>query len=115
MLQRMHTLHTMHCMPKIGELVAAARHERKWSLRHLATELGVTPAYIADLEAGRRLPSAELMGRISIVLGISQENLTAADSRLSTELRDWIEERPQLTALLRALRSSPESDLLIQR
>jgi transcriptional regulator with XRE-family HTH domain len=102
-------------MPRIGELVAAGRRERKWSLRQLAAELGVTPAYVADLEADRRLPSAELMGRISTVLAISLENLAAADSRLSTELREWIEERPQLTALLRSLRTSPESDLLIQR
>jgi transcriptional regulator with XRE-family HTH domain len=105
----------MHSMPRIGELVAAGRRERKWSLRQLAAELGVTPAYVADLEADRRLPSAELMGRISTVLAISLENLAAADSRLSTELREWIEERPQLTALLRSLRTSPESDLLIQR
>jgi transcriptional regulator with XRE-family HTH domain len=102
-------------MPRIGELVASGRRERKWSLRQLATEIGVTPAYVADLEADRRLPSVELIGRISTVLGISLEDLAAADSRLSTELRDWIEERPQLTALLRALRTSPESDLLIQR
>lgn len=102
-------------MPRIGELVAAGRRERKWSLRQLAAELGVTPAYVADIEAERRLPSSELMGRISTVLEISLENLAAADSRLSTELREWIEERPQLTALLRSLRTSPESDLLIQR
>lgn len=111
----MHTLHKMHCMPRIGELVAAGRRERKWSLRQLANELGVTPAYVADLEADRRLPSADLMGRISAVLGISLENLAAADSRLAPELREWIEERPQLTALLRLLRNSAESDLLIQR
>jgi transcriptional regulator with XRE-family HTH domain len=105
----------MRVMPRIGELVATGRRERKWSLRQLATELGVTPAYVADLEAERRLPSAELIGRISTVLEISLENLAAADSRLSTELREWIEERPQLTSLLRTLRTSPESDLLIQR
>lgn len=105
----------MHCMSNIGELVKSKRLERKWSLRQLATELAVTPAYVADIEADRRLPSSELMGRISAVLEISLENLTAADSRLSTELREWIEERPQLTGLLRSLRTSPEADLLIQR
>jgi transcriptional regulator with XRE-family HTH domain len=89
--------------------------ERKWSLRQAATALGVTPAYVADIEAERRLPSSELLGRISTVLEISLENLAAADSRLSTELREWIEERPQLTTLLRSLHTLPESDLLIQR
>lgn len=108
-------MRTMHCMSSIGELVKNKRLERKWSLRQLATELAVTPAYVADIEADRRLPSAELMGRISAVLEISLENLAAADSRLSSELREWIEERPQLTGLLRSLRTSPEADLLIQR
>lgn len=114
-LQCMHTMRTMHVMPSIGELVKGKRLERKWSLRQLATELAVTPAYVADIEADRRLPSAELMGRISTVLEISPEDLAAADSRLPPELREWIEERPQLTGLLRSLRSSPEAELLIQR
>jgi transcriptional regulator with XRE-family HTH domain len=108
-------MRTMHIMSGIGELVRGRRLERKWSLRQAATALGVTPAYVADIEAERRLPSSELLGRISTVLEISLENLAAADSRLSTELREWIEERPQLTALLRSLHTLPESDLLIQR
>lgn len=99
----------------VGELVKGARLERKWSLRQLATQLGVTPAYVADIESERRLPSAELMSRISAELTIPLENLAAADSRLPVELREWIEERPQLTTLLRSLRASPESDSLIQR
>lgn len=99
----------------MGRLVKGSRTEQHWTLRRLATELGVTPAYIADIEADRRLPSSELRDRISVVLGIPAKELDAADSRLSAELRDWIEERPVLTAALRSLRSSPESDLLIQR
>ena len=37
------------------------------------------------------------------------------DLRLTADLKDWIEERPQLTAVLRSLRSSPEADMIIQR
>ena len=105
----------MHAMSSMGDLVKAKRLERKWSLRQLATELAVTPAYVADIEADRRLPSADLMSRISAVLSVAPADLAAFDARLSTELREWIEERPQLTGLLRSLRSSPEADLLIQR
>ncbi len=88
---------------------------RKWSLRQLGEEIGVTPAYVADIESSRRLPSSELRARISSVLGISPAELEAADDRLSPDLREWIEERPQLTGLLRSLRTTPESDMLIQR
>lgn len=99
----------------VGKLIKSRRTELQWTLRRLATELGVTPAYIADIEADRRLPSSELGERVSSVLAIPAEDLAAADTRLSAELREWIEERPQLTALLRSLRGSPESDLMIQR
>ena len=102
-------------MPELAELVKARRSARNWSLRQLGTQIGVTPAYVADIEASRRLPSSELKERLAAVLEIPMEELDAADSRLTPDLREWVEERPQLTALLRSLRTVPESDMLIQR
>lgn len=102
-------------MSTIGKLIRDRRLARHWSLRQLAAELGVTAAYITDLEADRRLPSADLKERISSALQIPLEDLAAADSRLSPELRNWIEENPHLTTLLRSLRALPESDMLIHR
>jgi transcriptional regulator with XRE-family HTH domain len=102
-------------VPELASLIKNKRLLRKLSLRQLGEQIGVTPAYVADLEAGRRLPSAELKKRISIVLEIPAEELAAADSRLTTDLQDWIEERPQAIALLRSLRESSEADMLIQR
>lgn len=99
----------------IAKLVRDRRLALQWSLRRLATELRVTPAYISDIEAERRLPSPELRQRIAEALDIPSEELAAADSRLSAELRDWIEERPPLTSILKTLRASPDSDMLIQR
>lgn len=102
-------------MAELGQLIKNKRLACKWSLRRLGEEIGVTPAYVADIEANRRLPGAELRKRISSVLGIPQEELEAADARMSPDLRDWIEERPQLSAVLRSLRALPDSDKLIQR
>lgn len=102
-------------MPDIAKLIKDKRVARKWSLRRLGQKIGVTPAYVADIEAGRRLPSADLKERICSVLEIPSEEFAAADSRLTPDLREWIEERPQLTALLRSVRASPESDTLIRR
>jgi transcriptional regulator with XRE-family HTH domain len=99
----------------LGKLIRERRQDRRWSLRQLGEKIGVTPAYVADLEAGRRSPGTELKERIAAALDISPENLAAADARLSADLRDWIEERPPLTAVLRSLHSSPNSDRLIQR
>ncbi len=102
-------------MSDLAELIKRHRLGRKWSLRQLGERIGVTPAYVADIEAGRRLPSSDLKARISTVLEIPADELAAADTRLTPDLRDWIEERPQLTALLRSLRAAPESDMVIQR
>jgi transcriptional regulator with XRE-family HTH domain len=102
-------------VPDIADLVKARRLARRWSLRQLGSQIGVTPAYVADIEAGRRLPSADLRERLAAALGIPRDELAAADTRLAPDLREWIEERPELTSLLRSLRSLPESDMLIQR
>jgi transcriptional regulator with XRE-family HTH domain len=102
-------------MAELGELVKTKRLALKLSLRDLGNSLGVTPAYVADIEANRRQPSVELRQKISAVLHIPIAEIQAADSRLSPELRTWIEERPQFMALLRNLHASPDSDMLIQR
>lgn len=102
-------------MAELGEMVKNARCARELSLRELGEKLGVTPAYVADIEANRRQPSAELRERISSTLGISKQDIEAADSRLSPDLRDWIEQNPQLGNALRSLRSLPDSDMLIKR
>jgi transcriptional regulator with XRE-family HTH domain len=102
-------------VPEISELIKTQRLARQWSLRQLGEKLEVTPAYVADLEAGRRQPSGELKKRISTVLGISSDELAQADGRLTTDLREWIEERPELTSALRGLQGSRDSEKLIQR
>ncbi len=102
-------------MAELADLIRKQRLARNWSLRRLGEEIGVTAAYVGDIEANRRLPGPELKHRIASVLNIAAEDLEAADNRLSSDLREWMDERPQLISLLRTLKTSPESDMLIQR
>jgi transcriptional regulator with XRE-family HTH domain len=102
-------------MSELGELIRKQRQARNWSLRRLGEEIGVTAAYVGDIEANRRQPSPELKQRIASVLNIAADDLEAADSRFSSDLREWVEERPQLISALRSLKASPEADMLIQR
>jgi transcriptional regulator with XRE-family HTH domain len=102
-------------MAELGDLIKKHRLARDWSLRQLGEKIGVTPAYVADLEANRRLPSAELRERISSVLDIPKATLDASDNRLSPDLKEWIEEHPELNAFLRSMQASPESDKVIRR
>jgi transcriptional regulator with XRE-family HTH domain len=102
-------------MSDLGELIRKKRTARQMSLRDLGREIGVTAAYVADIESNRRLPSAELKHKISAALDIPTEELEDADNRLSSDLQDWVQQRPQVVSLLRSLRTSPQSDKLTQR
>lgn len=102
-------------MSDLGDLIKKRRLARQMSLRDLGRELGVTAAYVADIEANRRLPGTDLKLKISAALDISREQLEEADNRLSADLRDWVDERPHVVSLLRSLRTSPQSDRLVQR
>lgn len=102
-------------MPELGDLIKNKRLARRWSLKRLGAEIDVTPAYVADIEANRRLPSEDLKTRLSTVLSIPAEELAAADSRLSPDLREWIEGRPEVSGMLRSLRALPDAGMLIKR
>jgi transcriptional regulator with XRE-family HTH domain len=102
-------------MAGLGDMIRSNRLARKWSLRQLADQIGVTPAYVADLEAERRLPGNELKEKLAVLLGMTRDQLEEADDRLSGDLRAWVDERPQVVSLLRSLRTSPQSEKLVQR
>jgi transcriptional regulator with XRE-family HTH domain len=102
-------------MAGLGDMLRSNRLARKWSLRQLADQIGVTPAYVADLEAERRLPGNELKEKLAVVLGMTRDQLEEVDDRLSGDLREWVDERPQVVSLLRSLRTSPQSEKLVQR
>jgi transcriptional regulator with XRE-family HTH domain len=102
-------------MSDLASTIKKLRLARGWSLREFGAQVGVTAAYVADIEAERRLPSEDLKGRIAIALQIPPAELQAVDSRLTTDLREWIEERSDLIALLRSLRDAQEAEVLIKR
>ena len=91
-------------MSDLGELIKKKRIARQMSLRDLGREIGVTAAYVADIESDRRLPSPDLKHKIAAALDIPAEELEEADNRLSSDLQDWVQERPQVVSLLRSLR-----------
>jgi transcriptional regulator with XRE-family HTH domain len=102
-------------MADLSDLIKKKRQARQMSLRDLGQALGVTAAYIADIESNRRLPSPDLKQKLAAALDIPLDDLEEADNRLSPDLHDWVEERPQVVNLLRSLRTSPQSEKLVQR
>lgn len=89
-----------------GDTVADLLEERGWTGASLAERLGVTPKYVSELLHGKATISAEMAGRLSLVLGSTAEfwltreaQYRAALERRSAEVAleqqsDWLTELP---------------------
>lgn len=69
----------------LARYVKNTRLKRGMALRAFARDVGVAPSFITDIEAGRRLPSAAVMGRMAEVLEVPAVELQALDPRISWE------------------------------
>lgn len=106
-------------MMTFGEYIRQARealHEsdRAFSLRQVATRIGVEPAYLSKIE--RNIfppPSEEAIVKLAAILGEDQDVLLAMAGKMSTELQQIIIQRPKLFGeLLRQLKEAPDHAIL---
>jgi transcriptional regulator with XRE-family HTH domain len=68
-------------MEGIGPYIRRRRDELDLSLRELAKRLDCSPAFISDIELGRRHPSDKLLAEIARVLKVKIEELREMDVR----------------------------------
>jgi transcriptional regulator with XRE-family HTH domain len=68
-------------MKTLGQRIRELREEMDLSLRELAKKLVVSPAFLSDIELGRRYPSDKVLSDIARELGTSLENLSTYDTR----------------------------------
>jgi transcriptional regulator with XRE-family HTH domain len=90
----------------LGERIRARRTELRITLRELARRVEVSAPYLTDLEAGRRHPGPDVLIRIAAALELPVAELQALDTRLTPEVRRWVETQPDVARLLRTLRAS---------
>jgi len=86
----------------LGEAIYYLRDKRKMSLRQLARKSGVSPAFMSDLEKGRR--GTDRLGDIAKALGCKKTDLEQFDGRLTRDLAEWLRENPDIVRLLRERR-----------
>jgi len=93
---------------------ALATTDRRFSLRQVASRMGVEPAYLSKIERGEVAPPSEAKIRaLAADLGQNPEVLLAMAGKVSAELREIIRKRPQLFGdLLRQLRDAPDHAIL---
>ena len=68
-------------MEGIGPYIRKRRDELDLSLQEFAKKLDCSPAFISDIELGRRHPSEEVLAEMARVLKVKAEELRAMDVR----------------------------------
>ncbi len=68
-------------MEGIGPYIRRRRDELDLSLRELAKRLDCSPAFISDIELGRRHPSDKVLLQIARILKVKVEELREMDVR----------------------------------
>lgn len=68
-------------MEGIGPFIRRRRDELDLSLRELAKKLDCSPAFISDIELGRRHPSDKVLVEIARILKVKVEELREMDVR----------------------------------
>jgi transcriptional regulator with XRE-family HTH domain len=102
-------------MTTLGQRIREARQGRGLTLRAFAAKIEVAPPFVTDLEADRRRPSPENLARISDVLDVPLEELEALDPRITPEDKEWVDESPAVSQLLRKLRDVPNRDDVLEK
>ena len=72
-------------MKTLGDRIRELRGEKDVSLRELAKKLGLSAAFLSDVELGRRYPSGKVLTRIARELGEKEEELRSHDTRAPLE------------------------------
>ena len=72
-------------MEGIGPFIRKRRDELDLSLRELAKKLDCSPAFISDVELGRRHPSDKVLVEIARILEVKIEDLRGMDVRAPIE------------------------------
>jgi transcriptional regulator with XRE-family HTH domain len=106
-------------MSGFGDYVRMVREQRaakelRFSLRQVATRIGVEPAYLSKIERSLVPPPSEAtITRLAAELGEDADVLLALAGKVSSELQAIIRHRPkQFAELIRQMKDAPDHAIL---
>jgi transcriptional regulator with XRE-family HTH domain len=70
-------------MQRFGEKLRTLREQRGITQQQLADELGFSQVYLANLELGKKKPNVELLLKLSVLFGVSVDEMIKDDVKLS--------------------------------
>ena len=107
-----------------GKFIEQKRKSLGITLRGLAAEIGIVPAFMSDIEKGHRYPpNKEKLYQLASVLRLSEEetntmfDLAAGerDNAVSPDLPEYIMSNEKVRAALRLARDSENSEAIWQK
>ena|SRR5687768_18164384 len=91
----------------LGQRLRELREKTDLSLREFAGKLNVSPAFVSDVELGRRNPSDKMLAEIARILETSVDDLKGYDTRPPIdELRRKTSENPAFSLAFRTVLDS---------
>lgn len=105
-------------MSNLGTFIRQTREalqekDKSYSLRQVASRMGVEPSYLSKVERGLENPSEEFVRTISKELNVNEDTTLALGGKVSSEVQEIILKNPKaFTELLKALRDSPPDAIL---
>lgn len=104
---------------RFGEFISEKRKAKGITLRGLAAEIGIAPAFMSDIEKGHRYPpKKETLDKIVHALNLNEEDINKMfdlaaeekDNTVSPDLPEYIMNNDKVRVALRLARDSDASD-----
>lgn len=102
-------------MSTLGNTIRKARTEIKLSGRTFANCVGISAAYLCDIELDRRVPAEEVLRTIARLLGLKASNLLLLVGRVDARTKRFLEKHPSVLTLVSeiAVARLTESDIAV--
>lgn len=97
-------------MQTLGMILRRRREEKKFSLREVARQAGISPSYLSDIELDRRQPAEPVLREIARVIAEDAEELACHAGRLSPKAVDYLRLHPRLVLLVNRIASREVSE-----
>jgi len=96
----------------LGDKIKETRLASGVSLRQFSIAIGITPAFMSDIELGRRFPSDDVLNKIATELKIPFDELKSCDVRGSlTDLRKLVQENGEWGVAFRTVAEQVKSGM----
>ena len=93
---------------------ALKKTNKRYSLRQVASRIGIEPSYLSKIERGLPAPlSEEKIRALALDLGENLDVLLALSGKVSSDVQEAIRKRPELFAdLIRQIKDMPDHAIL---